>query len=127
MWRAGPSMMEDAPQGVPGMDPPRLRDLIDRLRARTASSSEGGLSDAQLLERFVATRDEAAFEVLVWRHGALVVGVCRRLLRHEQDIEDAFQATFLTLVRKAAGIGKREALASWLYKVAYRIALAARA
>jgi RNA polymerase sigma factor (sigma-70 family) len=120
-------MMEDVPKGEHRMGSPILHNLIDRLRCRTASSSEGGLSDAQLLERFVATRDEAAFEVLVWRHGALVVGVCRRLLHCEQDVEDAFQATFLTLVRKAAAVGKREALASWLYKVASRIALAARA
>src|SRR5262249_34923091 len=86
-----------------------------------------GLSDGQLLERFVTRHDEAAFEVLVWRHGAMVLGLCQRLLRHEQDVEDAFQATFLALVRKAGSISKREAVASWLYKVAYRIALAARA
>jgi RNA polymerase sigma factor (sigma-70 family) len=84
------------------------------------------LSDAQLLERFVRSRDEAAFEVLVWRHGGLVLGVCQRILRHEQDVEDAFQAAFLTLARKAGSIGKRAAVASWLYKVAYRVALAAR-
>jgi RNA polymerase sigma factor (sigma-70 family) len=86
----------------------------------------GGLSDAQLLERFLAGRDEAAFELLVWRHGPTVLGVCRRLLRHESDVEDAFQATFLALVRKAGSIANREALGSWLYKVAYRVALEAR-
>jgi RNA polymerase sigma factor (sigma-70 family) len=85
-----------------------------------------GLSDQQLLDRFIAERDEACFEVLLWRHGPTVLSVCRRILRHEQDAEDAFQATFLILVRKARSIGKRQALASWLYRVAYRVALRAR-
>jgi len=85
------------------------------------------LTDVNLLERFVTSRDEAAFEVLVWRHGPLVLNVCRRLLYGEHDVEDAFQATFLALVRKAGSIGRREALAGWLYRVSYRIALAARA
>jgi RNA polymerase sigma factor (sigma-70 family) len=108
------------------MDPGPLRTLLRRLRQRTDASAGGALSDAELLERFVRRRDEAAFEVLVWRHGTMVLGLCRRLLRHEHDAEDAFQATFLVLARKAGFIGKRQALASWLYKVAYRIALAAR-
>jgi RNA polymerase sigma factor (sigma-70 family) len=103
-----------------------LRLLLRRLRERTGPPGHGGLSDAELLERFVNGRDEAALEVLFWRHGPLVWGVCRRMLRHEQDAEDAFQATFLALVRKAASIGKREALSGWLYTVACRIALAAR-
>jgi RNA polymerase sigma factor (sigma-70 family) len=103
-----------------------LRVLIRQLRQLTGPSGDGGLPDGQLLERFVSQRDEAAFELLVWRHGAMVLSLCRRLLRHEQDAEDAFQATFLILARKAASIGKREAVASWLYKVAYRVALAAR-
>ncbi len=105
----------------------RLRLLIRRLRHLADPSAAGALADAQLLERFVASRDEAAFELLVWRHGAMVLSLCRRLLRHEQDAEDAFQATFLTLARKAASIRKSTSLASWLYKVAYRAALAARA
>jgi RNA polymerase sigma factor (sigma-70 family) len=86
----------------------------------------GGLTDGQLLERFLAHRDEAAFEVLVWRHGPKVLGVCRSVLRHEQDAEDAFQATFLILVRKGGSIGKRQAVGSWLYRVAYRVALRAK-
>jgi RNA polymerase sigma factor (sigma-70 family) len=109
------------------MDPGPLRLLLRQLRQGSDASAGGALSDAELLDRFVRCHDEAAFEVLVWRHGTMVLGLCRRLLRHEHDAEDAFQATFLVLARKARSISKREALASWLYKVAYRIALAARA
>ncbi len=85
-----------------------------------------GSPDAQLLERFVNHRDEAAFEILVRRHGAMVLGVCRRVLRHAQDAEDAFQATFLVLVHKARSIGQHQAVGSWLYRVAYRVALRAK-
>jgi RNA polymerase sigma factor (sigma-70 family) len=85
------------------------------------------LSDSQLLQRFAARTDQAAFATLVQRHGPLVLGVCRRVLQHDQDTEDAFQATFVVLARKAGSISKHESLASWLYKVAYRIALRARA
>src|SRR4051794_5919528 len=85
------------------------------------------LDDGQLLERFVQNRDETAFAALVTRHGPLILGVCRRVLRHQQDTEDAFQATFVVLARKARSICKQTSLASWLYKVAYRIALRARA
>jgi RNA polymerase sigma factor (sigma-70 family) len=94
---------------------------------RLAAPGAGGLTDAQLLERFVADKDEAAFEVLVWRHGPLVYRVCRRLLHHREDVEDAFQATFLTLVRKAAAIRNRAAVGGWLHQVAHRVALRARA
>jgi RNA polymerase sigma factor (sigma-70 family) len=85
------------------------------------------LTDAQLLERFVSRHEEAAFAALVQRYGPMVLGVCRRVLHHEHDAEDAFQATFLILVRKAARIGKREALGCWLHQVAYRLALKAKA
>lgn len=77
-----------------------------RALARRTGRGEHGLADAELLNRFVASRDEAAFEVLVWRHGSVVLGVCRRLLAREADAEDAFQATFLALVRKASTIGR---------------------
>ncbi|HEY1859707.1 MAG TPA: sigma-70 family RNA polymerase sigma factor [Gemmataceae bacterium] len=87
----------------------------------------GGLTDAQLLDRFLTKHDEAAFELLVWRHGPMVLRVCRRILRDVHGAEDAFQATFLTLACKAGSIGKQEAVSSWLYKVAYRIALRAQA
>ena len=96
------------------------------LRRLLSSPQASRLSDAQLLERFIGQRDEAAFEVLMWRHGPKVLGVCRRILHHEQDAEDAFQATFLVLVRKASSIGKRQSLGSWLYRVAYHVALRAR-
>jgi RNA polymerase sigma factor (sigma-70 family) len=104
-----------------------FRTLLRHLQRLAGASASGVLTDGQLVERFVRARDEAAFEVLLWRHGPLVWGLCRRLLRREADAEDAFQATFLVLVRKAGSIGKRDSVASWLYKVAYRVALQARA
>src|SRR6516225_7549490 len=84
-------------------------------------------ADGELLERFARNHDGAAFETLVQRHGAMVLGVCRRVLDHAQDAEDAFQATFLVLVRKAGSIGRPELLGNWLYGVAYRTARKARA
>ena len=82
--------------------------------------------DAELLQRFREHRDETAFSALVRRYGRMVLGVCRRVLRQREDAEDAFQATFLVLARQAASIRKGEALPSWLYGVAYRIACNAR-
>ena len=84
------------------------------------------MTEGQLLDRFVSRRDEAAFAALVQRHGPLVLGVCRRILRHEQDAEDAFQATFLVLARKARSIGRPERLGNWLFGVARRTAFKAR-
>ena len=84
-----------------------------------------GLSDAQLLERFHTQSDAGAFEALVGRHGPMVLSVCRGILRHPHDAEDAFQATFLVLVRKGGGIRGRDALAGWLYQVAHRVAIQA--
>jgi RNA polymerase sigma factor (sigma-70 family) len=86
-----------------------------------------GLSDRQILERFVDRRDEAAFEALMVRHGPMVLNVCRRLLRDPHDVEDAFQAVFLVLVRKARGIRVEGSLGPWLYTVSNRVAARARA
>jgi RNA polymerase sigma factor (sigma-70 family) len=83
--------------------------------------------DQELLQRFVLRREEAAFEALVQRHGPLVLAVCRRVLRHEHDAEDAFQATFLVLARKAGSIRRQESLGGWLDRVAFHIAVKAQA
>jgi RNA polymerase sigma factor (sigma-70 family) len=86
-----------------------------------------GLSDAELVGRFAERRDEAAFTALVRRYGTVVLGVCRRVLRHEQDAEDAFQATFLVLARNAASVQRAGAVGNWLYGVAYNVARKAKA
>jgi RNA polymerase sigma factor (sigma-70 family) len=101
--------------------------FLQHLRRTLHPRDEADPTDGQLLECFISRRDEAAFAVLVRRHGPMVWGVCRRVLRSPQDAEDAFQATFLVLVRKAASIVSRELLANWLYGVAHRTALKAKA
>jgi RNA polymerase sigma factor (sigma-70 family) len=103
-----------------------MRSVLRHLRRAALRPNGAGLTDGQLLERFLGRRDEAAFEALVRRHGPMVLSVCRRVLRHEHDAEDAFQATFLVLARKAASLRSRELLGNWLYGVAYRTALKAR-
>jgi RNA polymerase sigma factor (sigma-70 family) len=97
-------------------------DLGRIFRGETVS----GLSEWQLLERYLERRDEAAFEALVSRHGPMVLGVCRRMLGDAADVEDAFQATFLVLVRRARQLGPCDAIGPWLYGVAARVALRAR-
>jgi RNA polymerase sigma factor (sigma-70 family) len=104
-----------------------LRNVVRRLRRAVDPSVSGGLTDADLLRRWVSQRDEAAFEALLWRHAAAVLGVCRRVLHDAHEAEDATQAAFLALARKARSIGRRQAVAAWLYTVAYRTALRARA
>jgi RNA polymerase sigma factor (sigma-70 family) len=103
----------------------RARMIIGCLRK--AASPDAALTDGQLLGQYVSSRDGGAFEGLVRRHGPMVLAVCRRILRHAQDAEDAFQATFLILARKAASVAKRESVGAWLHGVAYRAAMQARA
>jgi RNA polymerase sigma factor (sigma-70 family) len=105
----------------------QLIPVLDHLRRMTGAAQVKDLSDAQLLQRFTAQREESAFAALVQRHGRLVWSVCRQVLHHEQDAEDAFQATFLVLARQAASIRASQAVASWLYRVAHRIATKASA
>lgn len=85
-----------------------------------------GSTEGELLDRFVRRRDGAAFEELVIRHGPMVLSVCRQILRDPNDVDDAFQATFLILVRKAGTLRQCELLGNWLYGVAYRVAIRAR-
>src|SRR6266511_1797895 len=99
--------------------------LLRRLR-KDLDQSGAAVADAELLERFARERDETAFELLVWRHQRMVLGVCRRVLRDLHEAEDAFQATFLALARKAGSIARRDAVAGWLYRVACRVALHTR-
>jgi RNA polymerase sigma-70 factor (ECF subfamily) len=103
-----------------------LTPLLRYVGHLTGVADTGADSDAGLLERFAGRRDQAAFALLVERHGPMVLGVLRRLLRHEQDAEDAFQATFLVLARRAGSISKRHSVGSFLHGVAVRVALKAR-
>jgi RNA polymerase sigma factor (sigma-70 family) len=100
--------------------------VLHHIRQLVAAEQTDQRRDGSLLERFVQNGDETAFATLVRRHGPLVLGVCRRVLHNGHDAEDAFQATFLVLARKARSIIKRESVGSWLYQVAYRMALRAR-
>jgi RNA polymerase sigma-70 factor (ECF subfamily) len=104
-----------------------MRTVIQHLCQTLRRHEETALTDAQLLRQFIEHGDEAAFATIVRRHGAMVLGVCRRVVQHPHDAEDAFQATFLILVRKAASIARRDLLASWLYGVAFHTARKARA
>src|SRR5262245_22026217 len=99
------------------MSAARADTLLRHLRALLRGRGAAEANDADLLRRFAAARDEAAFEALVHRHGPMVLGVCRRVLRHTHDAEDAFQAAFLVLARKAASIRRRESVGSWLHGV----------
>ena len=92
--------------------------VLRHLRAAALVPAQSGPGDGPLLQQFVARRDEAAFAALLRRHGPMVLGVCRRLLRHEQDAEDAFQTTFLVLASKAAALGSPQTVAPWLHEVA---------
>src|SRR5437870_6360062 len=100
--------------------------VLRHIRELVTTEATGQLSDGELLQRFRERQEEAAFAVLVRRHGPLVWGVCRNLLPSDADAEDAFQATFLALVRSATTIRQTEALGGWLHGVAYRVAMKAR-
>src|SRR5438128_971376 len=100
----------------------QLNGVIQYLGRPRLPSDEANLGDGTLLDCFIEHRDEAAFAALVRRHGPMVLGVCRRILGHCQDAEDAFQATFLVLVRKAASVSPRDRVGNWLYGVAYQTA-----
>jgi RNA polymerase sigma factor (sigma-70 family) len=103
-----------------------MNTVIRHLRRLALLQDAAGMTDGQLLESFIAGKDEAAFATLVRRHGPMVLGVCRRIVRNHHDAEDAFQATFLVLARKAASVRPRERVANWLHGVAYRTAIKAR-
>jgi RNA polymerase sigma factor (sigma-70 family) len=108
------------------MSEEQLTPILRHLRRHFPGAGFHTLTDRQLLERFARHQDETAFAALVHRHGPMVQSVCRRVLRRAEDAEDAFQATFLVLARKAAGVPWREAVDRWLYQVAYRLAAEAR-
>jgi RNA polymerase sigma factor (sigma-70 family) len=101
--------------------------FLQHLRKMVLRADAAGLTDGQLLRELVVQRDPAAFEVLVGRHGPMVLGVCRRILRDTHDADDAFQATFLVLARKAASVSPPEKVGSWLYGVAQTTAIRLRA
>jgi RNA polymerase sigma factor (sigma-70 family) len=104
-----------------------LGGFLRSLKKAMAAESLAALSERELVERLLAGHDEATFQAILSRHGPMVFRVCRRVLSQEQDVEDAFQATFLVLARAAHKIRKQGSLASWLHGVAYRAALKARA
>ncbi len=104
-----------------------LSDFLRRLTRGMTSETLREQSDRRLVERALAAPDEAAFQAIVQRHGAMVYRVCWRVLQHPQDTEDAFQATFLVLAQKLPALRRHDSLASWLHGIAYRVALKARA
>jgi RNA polymerase sigma factor (sigma-70 family) len=105
---------------------PTLHALLGHIRRSAGPRDAAPRPDADLLARFHADRDEAAFAALVRRHGGLVLAACRRVLREPADVEDAFQATFLVLLRKAGSIRRTPSVGGWLYRVAHRVALQVR-
>lgn len=104
-----------------------LSATLQHLNRTFRADEAGAVPDAELVGRFVEARDEAAFTALVRRYGVLVFGVCQRVLRHEQDAEDAFQATFLVFARDAAAVQHAGAVGNWLYGVAHNVSRKARA
>ncbi len=105
----------------------KLGAALMRINRLMADGTVTGFSDAQLLERFHFEKDAEAFEALVAHHGPMVLSVCRGILKDPNDAEDAFQATFLILVKKSGTLRRHEALGPWLYQVAHRVAIRANA
>ena len=103
-----------------------MNTMIDRLRQTALSQLQESRTDGQLLAAFVDHKDEAAFAAIVQRHGAMVLSVCDRVVRNHHDAEDAFQAAFLVLARKARSVRPRSMVANWLHGVAYRTACRSR-
>jgi RNA polymerase sigma factor (sigma-70 family) len=101
----------------------RVSRVVQYLRQKLDGEGAHALRDGELVECFARARAEEAFAVLVERHGPMILGVCRRILQNRHDAEDAFQATFLVLARRAAALRKRDSLAAWLYGIAQRVAL----
>src|SRR5262245_2749641 len=104
-----------------------INPALQFVRGVAAAHDPGDDPDRSLLDRFVDHADEHAFQVLLRRHGPLVMSVCTRVLGNQSDAEDAFQATFMVFVRKANSLRAPESLAPWLYGVAYRTSLKAKA
>src|SRR5262249_26518110 len=103
-----------------------MADVLRYLRHVVADEQAGEQSDGHLLRQFINERSAAAFTALLLRHGPLVLSVCRQVLRNPHDAEDAFQAAFLVLARKAGSIAKRDSLAGWLHRVALNTARTAK-
>ena len=112
---------------TPDMTSEQSHSILREVRRAVLRNDDGALTDGQLLQRFFDQHDEAAFELLVRRHGPLILGVCRRMLGNDADADDAFQAVFVVLVRKAAAFRTRRTIGDWLYGVAYHTALKVRA
>jgi RNA polymerase sigma factor (sigma-70 family) len=106
--------------------PGEINEVVEHLRRAVLRQDQAGLSDGQLLGHFIDRRDGAAVAELVRRHGPMVWGICRRVLQNHHEAEDAFQATFLVLVRRAASITPRDMVGNWLYGVAHQTAVKAR-
>src|SRR5438270_184759 len=106
---------------------PKTDSMFREVRRFIAAAGPDGDSDRALLGRFARSRDESAFAELVRRHGPMILGVCRRVLRHSADADDAFQATFLILIRRAADVREPDRLGPWLFGVAWRTANKLRA
>ena len=100
--------------------------VVRNLQQLVDPGTIAGLTERQVLARFVERRDSVSFEAMVAQHGPMVLAVCRQLLRDANDVDDAFQATFVILIKKASSLRQPDRLGPWLYGVAYRVAHRAR-